>query len=391
MKIKLLVLLLVTAFVSRGQETNRNNAAQKLMSKTDEKLTIGGYAQIDYNQPYESQVQRNGKLDVHRMVLLFGYNFSDRTQFVTELEIEHVVEVYVEQAWLNHRIANGLNFRSGLMLVPMGIINEYHEPTTFNGVERPNVDNVIVPTTWREIGAGFNGYLQDLGLNYQVYLLNGFNGYNGSAKLSGSSGLRSGRQKGAESYVSSPNLAIKADVTSIPGLRLGISGYFGNTQSTLYNGVKHADTQAKMRADSSSVEITMLGLDGQYNIGKFDFRAQYILASLTNTGAYNQFTGSDVGSALQGWYIETAYRIYLGNDEANYFFTPFVRFENYNTHFKVDESIVQNDAFNRTDITLGTSFQLSSGAVLKADYQLFGNAASNTYKGQLNLGIGIWF
>lgn len=194
MKIKLLLVLLLAGIIGHAQENEFVNASQKLISKTDEKITIGGYTQIDYNQPISNGTYQNGKLDVHRMVLLFGYNFSDKTQFVTELEMEHVVEVYVEQAWLNHSINNWLSFKGGLMLVPMGIVNEYHEPPTFNGVERPNVDKYIVPTTWREIGAGFNGYLQNTGISYQIYVLNGFNGYNGSAKLSGKNGLRSGRQ-----------------------------------------------------------------------------------------------------------------------------------------------------------------------------------------------------
>ena len=80
-----------------------------------------------------------------RMVLLFGYKFNDKVQFVTEIELEHVEEVYVEQAFLQYSLNDHVNLRGGLMLVPMGIINEYHEPTTFNGVDRPSVDKSIVP------------------------------------------------------------------------------------------------------------------------------------------------------------------------------------------------------------------------------------------------------
>ncbi|MDA3929605.1 MAG: hypothetical protein PF541_11665 [Prolixibacteraceae bacterium] len=390
MKYKILLLLLLAVFAGNAQENNFSNATNKLLSKTDEKITIGGYAQIDYNQAIDNDTYQNGKLDVHRMVLLFGYNFSDKTQFVTELELEHVTEVYVEQAWINHRISNGLNFRGGLMLVPMGLINEYHEPPTFNGVERPSVDKYIVPTTWREIGAGINGYFSSTGISYQAYLLNGFNGYNGSAKLGGKSGLRSGRQKGAESYISSPNLALKANWNAIPGLKIGVSGYFGKTQSTLYNELNKNDAAAKAQADSSVVGISMLGIDGVYAIDNFEFRAQYIHATLSNTKAYNRFTGSDVGSALQGFYVEGAYNFKLKN-ENEYVLSPFVRYENYNTHLKVDDSLTLNDAYNRSEITMGVTFQLSRGAVLKADYQLLSNAATTESNTQLNLGIGIWF
>ena len=133
-------------------------------------MTFGGYAEVLYNQPEAA----NGEIDVQRLILLFGYKFDDRTQFVTEVEFEHVKEVYIEQAFVNYAVNNSLNVRAGLMLVPMGIINEYHEPTTFNGVERPSIDNKLVPTTWREIGIGLSGRSDALSLRYQAYIFNGF-------------------------------------------------------------------------------------------------------------------------------------------------------------------------------------------------------------------------
>ena len=186
------ILSLALAILSMGvfaqtDQSNDNaayNAADKLLA-SDTKLSIGGYAQIDYNQPIVDGQYSNGKLDVHRLVLLFGYQFSDKTKFVSELEFEHVKEVYVEQAFINHEFKSWLNFRGGLMLVPMGIINEYHEPAIYNGVERPNLDSKIVPTTWREIGAGFTGRFDNASLKYQLYVMNGFNGYDDGGKFRG--------------------------------------------------------------------------------------------------------------------------------------------------------------------------------------------------------------
>ncbi|MCK5469477.1 MAG: hypothetical protein KAI99_13230, partial [Cyclobacteriaceae bacterium] len=154
-----LSIMICSAIFSQAQNDSTNtylNTANRMM-QTDRKLTIGGYAQIDYNQPLNSDTYNNGNLDVHRLVLLFGYKFNSRTQFITELEVEHVKEVFVEQAFLDYRINNYMNLRAGLMLIPMGIVNEYHEPPTFMGVERPMLDKYIVPTTWREIGAGITG------------------------------------------------------------------------------------------------------------------------------------------------------------------------------------------------------------------------------------------
>ncbi|MBE9517676.1 MAG: hypothetical protein IMY68_03870, partial [Bacteroidetes bacterium] len=207
-----------------------SNTAGRMMEEED-KLTIGGYGQIDYNQLLDNGSYNNGGLDVHRLVLMFGYKFNAKTQFITEIEVEHVKEVFVEQAFLQYEILPWLKLRGGLMLIPMGIINEYHEPSTFNGVERPNLDKYVVPTTWREIGAGFTGTFPSAALSYQLYLVNGFNGYNDEPNLSGSNGFRKGRQKGAESIINSPNLSFKVNYFGLPGLQLGLSGYTGKTQS----------------------------------------------------------------------------------------------------------------------------------------------------------------
>ena len=169
-----LAFVFLLAQVIQAQELN--NTADRMM-KDEDRLTIGGYGQIDYNQVLDNDSYMNGGLDVHRLVLMFGYKFSKKTQFITEIEFEHVKEVYIEQAFIQHELQPWLKLRAGLMLIPIGIINEYHEPSTFNGVERPNLDKYIVPTTWREIGAGFTGTFTSAAVSYQLYLVNGFNGY----------------------------------------------------------------------------------------------------------------------------------------------------------------------------------------------------------------------
>jgi len=263
------ILMSIAAFLKAQTadpvNTGYQNLADKLLA-SGSPLTIGGYGEVHYHQPFSSDTRMNGELDVHRMVILFGYQFSERTRFITELEFEHVSEVYVEQAFLQHKLSRAINLRAGLLLIPMGIVNEYHEPTTFNGVERPLIDNKLAPTTWREAGAGFSGTIQSAALKYQAYVVNGFNGYDGTARLNGKSGLRGGRQKGASSYISSPNFTGKLEYYGIRGLNVGLSGYWGDTQSTLYDGIKKDDDAALAKADSSVVGISMVGLDARYNL-----------------------------------------------------------------------------------------------------------------------------
>lgn len=357
------------------------NSAQRMMSKEDKKLTIGGYGEITYNQP-ETQ---NGELDVQRLVMMFGYKFSDKVQFFTEIEYEHVKEVFVEQAFVNYAVGDNISVRGGLMLVPMGIVNEYHEPTTFNGVERPAVDNKIVPTTWREIGVGVNGRFPDLDLSYQAYIFNGFksteaDGEDINGLLKGSSGLRGGRQKGIQSTVSTPTFSTKLDYYGILGLRMGLSGYFGRTQ---------ADDEIE-DIDGSTIGIAMVGFDARYNYKKFEARGEFIYASLSDTDDYNDLTEQDLGSALLGYYGEIGYNVLPLSAKQR--LVAFARYENYDTHAETEDNTVRNDAFNRSDITFGLSYHIVDGVVVKGDYQVKDNALSGSeVNNQLNFGIGVWF
>src|SRR5690606_5645268 len=96
----------------------QENAAQRILSRNvSSSVTVGGYGEITYNQPEGD----NGELDVRRLVLLFGYKFNDKVQCVREVELDHVEEVYVEQAFLQYSLSDRVNLRGGLMLVPMGI------------------------------------------------------------------------------------------------------------------------------------------------------------------------------------------------------------------------------------------------------------------------------
>lgn len=355
----------------------QQNTADRLLSSTNKSpLTIGGYGEINYNQPEGD----NGELDVQRLVILFGYKFNEKTQFITEIEFEHVNEVYVEQAFLQYSLNDNVNLRGGLMLVPMGIVNEFHEPTTFNGVERPSVDGSIIPTTWREIGIGVSGKSNEISLRYQAYLFNGFASVNGSKVLGGKNGLRNGRQKGAKSTINKPNFSAKADYYGINGLRLGLAGYVGRTQ---------AEDDVDM-IDGADVGIAMVGFDARYAYKRFAARGQFINASLTDTEAYNTLNSADLGSKLQGWYLESSYNL-LSQDKAQQLWA-FARYEDYDTHASVDGGLTKNNAFDRNDLTFGLSYKLSQGTVVKADYQIKSNEVANSDStGQLNFGIGVWF
>lgn len=393
-KIPFLLIILSLSLHTVSQDSipadEPENASARLLG-ADSKLTIGGYAQIDYNQPIEAGTRMNGKMDVHRLVLLFGYNFNSRVSFITEVEIEHVKEVYVEQAFLNYKIRPWLNLRGGLLLIPMGIINEYHEPPTFNGVERPNLDSYIIPTTWREIGLGISGTIRQASLKYQLYAVNGFLSYQEEGWLNGRNGFRGARQKGADAISLSPNITGKVEYFGVRRLNVGISGYMGNSSSTLYKKVDESSEQDVGTADSTVVGSAILGLDARYSLKGLALRGQLYYGSFSNTDEYNAFTGKDFGSAMFGYYAEVAYDLFSLSENIKGQLVPFVRYENYNTQHAVADGITYDPANHREEIIFGIGWKPVSGVAVKADYQLYRSEAVSTFNQQFNAGIGIWF
>jgi len=397
--LQLFTVFLISPFLLSAQTDTLSNvylntAEQMLANKS--KLNIGGYGEVHYNQPLTKEKQDLGILDVHRMVLFFGYNFSSKTQFVTEIEVEYAKEVWVEQAFLQHKLANWVNFKAGLMLVPMGIINEYHEPTTFNGVERPVIDNKLALSTWREVGAGFSGTILPASLKYQLYVTGGLNGYDSKAIFNGSAGLREGRQKGSKAYVNSPAFSGKVEYFGIKNLNVGLSGYLGKSQSKLYSNLAADNSAGLAKADSSVVGISMVGADARYNLNGLELRGQFYLANLSNTGEYNVFTKSgqknnDLGSKMTGYYVECGYNVLQEVAKTKMELVPFIRYEFYNLYQSVTPPVIVNDTYKNTVITGGLTCRLTKNAVLKTDLQWTKPTSTGEWSKVLNAGIGVMF
>lgn len=383
-KLILLAALMALAGGVQAQNQGPQNTAASILA-SNESLSIRGYSELVYNQQFSTTARYNGKLDAKRFVLFAGYKFDSKTSFVTEMEVEHGNEIYLEQAFLQHKLATNINLRAGVLLIPMGIVNEYHEPTTFNGVERPNVDKYILPTTWRELGMGLQGVVPDANLRYQLYVVNGLKSHDGTNGLFNEvKGMRSGRQKAIKSTISSPNFTGKLDYIGVRNLTLGASFYSGRSQSTLYNGVANTDAASLATADSSAVYMNIVGLDARYQKGALQLRGQLVYNSLSGVAAYNAFTGSELGAAMWGGYAEVAYQILPAS--STYKLLPFIRVEAYDTQVNAAVDNVDSD---RTEITTGLTWHMSPGAVLKADYQLLTQGAAT--KNQFNLGVGVWF
>ena len=384
--------LFISLSFAQNTDTKTTNfsTVDKISQSQSSKLKFGGYGQLDYNQPLIKDSKANGTLDIHRVVLFMGYSFSPNWELVTEIELEHVKEVYVEQAYITYKMNRYFNLKGGLMLIPMGYVNEYHEPPVYFGVERPLLDSKIVPTTWREMGFGAYGRIPEASLKYQVYLVNGFLGYNGSAKLDADDAYRGGRQKGAKSVITYPNISAKIDFNGIKHLKLGLSGYFGKTQSSLFANLASTNQTLRLQADSSFVAISMIGIDGQYQYRGLHLRGQAIYAYNKNADAYNAFGNSDLGKEIFGYYAEVAYNVFSSFDKPTRLL-PFIRYENFDTQYSLIDGAIKDLESHRKVITVGLNYYPTSGLVLKADMQWLNNDLLTTADKSVNVGIGFMF
>jgi len=197
--------------------------------------SIGGYGELHYNNYDDS----DAKIDFHRFVLFFGHEFSDSIRFFSEFELEHSIagegktgEVELEQAYVEVDIKEATSAKVGLFLIPVGIINETHEPPTFYGVERNGVEKNIIPATWWEAGAAFN-YKPTGGLSIDGAVTSGL--FVGSDYK-----IRGGRQKVGNA--SAENLAYTGRVkyTAINGLELAATVQYQTDITQGINGVDKA-------------------------------------------------------------------------------------------------------------------------------------------------------
>lgn len=396
----LLSFFLLAFLTLEAQETDSTGSkylnSAEMMLINNSGLNIGGYGEVHFNKPFTSGQEDLSTLDVHRIVMFLGYNFNSKTQFVSEIEFEYAKELWVEQAFLQHRINRYITLRAGLLLVPMGIINEYHEPTTFNGVERPIIDNRISPSTWREVGFGFSGNILPLTMKYQLYAVGGLNGYDTKGVFNGSSGLREGRQKGSKAYASSPALTGKVEFYGIKNLNVGLSGYFGKSQSKLYAKLPKDNSTLSARADSSVVGISMIGADARYQVMGLELRGQVYFTSISNTEQYNAFTGTgeannDLGKAMLGYYAEAGYNVFRSVTGTEHELIPFIRYEFYDTHNSVEAETIKNLNYKNTIITTGLTWKLHQKAVIKTDVQFTKSASADQFTKVFNAGVGVMF
>jgi hypothetical protein len=341
-------------------------------------VSVAGYGEMLYEN-FDSADQSGGggakgsRIDFLRAILYTGYRFNDRFIFNSEIEFEHGGdEVGIEFAYLDYRIRDNLSLRGGMLLVPLGLMNEFHEPNVFVGARRPETERRIIPSTWHENGFGAVGSSGPV--SYRAYLVNGFNASGFSA-----AGLREGRQGGAEANASDWGFAGRLDVTPIPGVFAGAGLYRGNSGQDQF--------------DTAGIGTTIVELHAQAQIRGFDVRGLFARAGVDDAASLNaalDLTGAQsVGKSLQGGYAHVGYNV-LSQRGTRVTLTPYYRFEQLDTQKEVPSGFLRDPRNDARYHTFGVEVKPIGNIVLKADYQKVSTRA-RTGRNQFNVALGYAF
>ncbi len=348
-------------------------------------LSIGGYGEAFYSHYTGDKGTTRNSADLQRAVLYVGYKFNDKIILNNEFEFEHATtgegseergEASVEFSQLDFLLHSAANIRAGLMLTPMGFINEMHEPTTFHGNRRPDVERYIIPSTWRELGAGLFGQVMP-GLQYRLYAMNGLNA-NGFA----SSGIQEGRQEGSQALAEDIAFTGRLDYTPafMPGLMVGGSAYLGNAgQQNRYQGVK-ADILTQLYEGHV-----------QWHYKGWELRALGAVGQIGNAALLSAARGEAIGRQNYGWYTEAAYDLMplLWRDSSHYL-APFFRFERYDTLADVAPGWADDGTYDRWIYQGGLTYKPITNISIKADYRNV-QSARGKLPDEFNLGLGFIF
>ena len=359
--------LLVACSVARADEEPKAESATVLSS----------YGEVNFNFP------RHGDpvADLARFVIGLEHRFDERTRMVAELEVEHAVssktdpgEVDVEQGYVEYAFGATFSGRAGLFLIPIGLLNENHEPTAYYGVERNFVETAIIPTTWREGGLQAIGILGS-GITLQVGLTTSFDlGKWDSNSTDGQlSPLGSVHQELALAVAHGLAGHLAANWRGVPGLLLGACLFAGNGSQDVA-GVPHA-------------LITLWDAHLRFAPGRLDLSALYARGTIGHTAELNALLTGPVliPAEFAGWYVQAAYRVWSSGDRS---LTPFVRYEQFNTggSYAVLGPNPPPAPLPTQEVgTLGVNFLFAGGVVLKADVQSF---PQNHDQDRLDLGLG---
>ena len=368
----------------------------------DQGLSIGGYGHGYYRN---SSIDGANETDIYRQIFYFGYRFNDWILLNTEIEIEHVEEIYVEFAYLDFLLHEKANVRAGMMLSPLGLVNEIHEPTTYFGNIRPEVEKRIIPTTTRENGVGLYGNLTDT-LEYRLYVQNSFNaigvedrdddGTDEGKSTIGQGDIRDVRQKGAEAQADDLAVTGRLDWKPLSGVILGGSFWTGDMghEQELFD--TNGDSLGK-----PGVNMNLYEVHAQYKRHGWWLRGMFAQAQIDDTEKLSESISDPnsgehgVSDTMTGWYAEVGYDIMpFIADRPEQSLYPWVRYTDLDTNSDVPAGYTEDPAQDRTITEVGLHYMPHPNVVIKGEVKQWDSEASgdaNNNQTEYLVGIGYNF
>lgn len=360
----------------------------------ENRVSLHGYGEMHYN----NTIDGSNQMDMHRFVIGVHALLTDSIHLNAEIDFEHAAqEMEFEFGYLDFLIDPKFNFRAGAILVPVGFLNEFHEPPLFWSVERPELHSKVIPTTWGAGGVGFFGTLME-GLEYRIYLVNSLqsvkkDGANcgdspidaggGCGLFRASDGIRKGRRQ--LDHADADDLAVTGRLeysNLLPGLQLGGSFYTGNTTHDLI---------------SEGGRTTVIEGDVKYRWNWFDMNATIANIFISDAAAintYNTSQGTAAGTVpdnIFGFNFQTGVHLpQLLNLNTDHDFVPFILYENFDTQDSVPAGFTRDSSKDTEVITVGFSYMPASNAALKLDYQAF-NYGNNTSANKFNMAVAFMY
>ncbi len=337
------------------------------------RMHFHGYGELHYNQPDNA----DNVTDLHRFVLGWGYRWSDSVRLDAEIDFEHnASEIELEYAMLEFDVAPSLSIRAGTLLMPVGPLNEFHEPPLFYSVERPYLEKHLIPTTWQENGVGVAGRGLEGRLAYRAYVVTGLDAGGLGDKATGfttTDGLRKGRSKGVKSVANDLAFVGRLEYRQMTGgLSLG---------GTVYVGGADQDNPAII----GDVTVSLLELDARYRAGRIDLKGEFVRIDVGNADA----VGPTIGSAMQGWNLEAGFHLLPKAAPGDPGLVLFVRREEFDTNHEVPSG-VKDPTADRGVWTAGLAYYPDDKVAVKADVEFWEDGTPSTFT-RFNLGFGFLF
>ncbi len=380
-KISLATLLIFAGVTYSSAQilTKEDSLSAGLTGRTNNYSVLSGYGEAKVNYDLGS---KTGTANLTRNVIFFGHKFSNNVFFFSELELENAKvasgtkgEISMEQFFLKFSLNPSNYIITGLFTPRIGLINENHLSTTFNGNDRPFIEQKVIPSTWREIGVAYYGSSNKIrGLNYSTALFNGLN----SKNFAFGSGIRKGRMAG--SYAPASNIAISgALLYYIGNFRIQYSSYFGGSAGL---DKKESDSLG-LKSGAFGTPISLNEANIRFSNSLYEWKAMLALIKISDAEKINKAYKSNTPEIIYGGYVEAGlHLLYLINKDSKKDLTVFSRLESLDLNYKIPTNAFKDDYQNQLISISGITFAPTKGVVIKADYvwQKTGKYNQSLYK-----------